>query len=123
MQDLIAKEVNEGISPERIVIGGFSQGGSLALYTALGTDVKVGGLLIMSSWMPLHKQFSSGVVSSFLFKHHVLLISLYLHRCKKYIYGKMGIHFHSDFGLNLSGSGERSLFFCCCCSFISIKVF
>ena len=63
VQDLIAKEVSEGIPPERIVIGGFSQGGSLALYTAFGTDTKIAGLLLLSSWMPLHKQFSSGTVS------------------------------------------------------------
>ncbi|KAK3787281.1 hypothetical protein RRG08_056002 [Elysia crispata] len=65
LQDLIAKEVSEGIPPERIVIGGFSQGGSLALYTAFGTDTKIAGLLLLSSWMPLHKQFSSGTIPKF----------------------------------------------------------
>ncbi|GFS25278.1 acyl-protein thioesterase 2 [Elysia marginata] len=65
LQDLIAKEVSEGIPPERIMIGGFSQGGSLALYTALGTDIKVAGLLVLSSWMPLHKQFATGTMPRF----------------------------------------------------------
>lgn len=65
LQELIAKEVSSGIPPERIVIGGFSQGGSVALYTALGTDTKVAGLLLLSSWMPMHKQFSVGSIPRF----------------------------------------------------------
>ena len=38
---IIAEEVKSGVPSERIMIGGFSQGGALAVYTALHTDHKV----------------------------------------------------------------------------------
>ena len=41
VNQLIADEVKSGIPAERIMIGGFSQGGALALYTALHTEHKV----------------------------------------------------------------------------------
>ncbi|KAH9491714.1 acyl-protein thioesterase [Bulinus truncatus] len=59
LQQLIAKEVSEGIPPERIIIGGFSQGGAVALYTAFGTDTKIGGVLALSTWLPMNKYFTN----------------------------------------------------------------
>ena len=47
VKHLIAREVAQGFSPDKIILGGFSQGGALALYTALGTDVTVGGVLAL----------------------------------------------------------------------------
>ena len=44
--------------------GGFSQGGALALYTALTTEKALGGILALSSWLPLNKSFP-GVCFSF----------------------------------------------------------
>ncbi|BFZ16942.1 hypothetical protein BsWGS_19981 [Bradybaena similaris] len=58
LQQLINKEVSEGIPAEKIVIGGFSQGGSLALYTAFASNIKVGGVLGLSTWLPLNKYFT-----------------------------------------------------------------
>ena len=37
--------------------GGFSQGGALALYTALTMEKTLGGILALSSWLPLYKEF------------------------------------------------------------------
>ena len=37
--------------------GGFSQGGALALYTALTMEKPLAGILALSSWLPLHKTF------------------------------------------------------------------
>lgn len=37
--------------------GGFSQGGGLALYTALTMEKSLAGILALSSWLPLHKSF------------------------------------------------------------------
>lgn len=54
---LIKKEVDAGIAPENIVIGGFSQGGALALYTGFSTKYKIGGIVALSCWLPLHKDF------------------------------------------------------------------
>ena len=39
VESLIKAEIDAGIAPKNIVIGGFSQGGALALYT--GKDLRV----------------------------------------------------------------------------------
>ena len=54
---LIEDEIKNGIEPSRIVLGGFSQGGALALYTTLTNKHKVGGVIALSCWLPLHKKF------------------------------------------------------------------
>ena len=41
VNSLVAEEVKAGIPSDRIMIGGFCQGGALALYTALNTENKV----------------------------------------------------------------------------------
>ncbi|VDD79668.1 unnamed protein product [Mesocestoides corti] len=52
---------DEGIPPNRIILGGFSQGGSVALYTALTSPSLhgLGGVFILSSWLPLAQQLTS----------------------------------------------------------------
>ena len=57
VESLIAEEISGGIAPERIILGGFSQGGALALYTALTSKQKIGGIVGLSCWLPLHKEF------------------------------------------------------------------
>lgn len=56
---IIEEEVNNGIDPSRIVLGGFSQGGALALYTGLTGKYKLAGVIALSCWLPLHKSFPS----------------------------------------------------------------
>jgi predicted esterase len=51
ISDLIAKEVESGIPADRIVVGGFSQGGHIALRTALQSKVKLAGCAAMSTWL------------------------------------------------------------------------
>jgi predicted esterase len=36
--------------------GGFSQGGALALYTAITSGKNLGGVAALSCWLPLNKQ-------------------------------------------------------------------
>ncbi|CAD5111286.1 DgyrCDS608 [Dimorphilus gyrociliatus] len=56
LAQLISDEEKRGIPRSRIVIGGFSQGGAVALYTAFTSGgSKLGGLLALSTWMPSHK--------------------------------------------------------------------
>jgi len=57
---IIEEEIEIGIPSERIVIGGFSQGGALAFYTALHTKYKLGGVTGLSCWIPLHNDVQSG---------------------------------------------------------------
>jgi len=56
VNSLITEEIQRGIPSERIVLGGFSQGGGLALYTALNTEHRLAGVVALSCYLPLHKQ-------------------------------------------------------------------
>lgn len=57
MLKLVDDEIKNGIPSERIIIGGFSQGGATALYTTLTSPHKFGGVLALSTWLPLHDRF------------------------------------------------------------------
>lgn len=61
---LIEAEEAAGIRPERILIGGFSQGGALALYSAFTYSKKLAGVVALSCWLPLHKQFPGYAVGN-----------------------------------------------------------
>ena len=58
VDQIIEEEVKAGVSADRIMIGGFSQGGALSLYTALHTQHRLAGVVALSCWFPLHKQIS-----------------------------------------------------------------
>ena len=45
---LIDEEINNGIDPSRIAIGGFSQGGALAIYTGLTGKHSASSLFIVA---------------------------------------------------------------------------
>jgi len=58
VQELIAEEEKKGIDRSRIVIGGFSQGGAVALFSAFTVSQKpVAGIVGLSTWLPMHKTF------------------------------------------------------------------
>ncbi|KAI0089251.1 Phospholipase/carboxylesterase [Irpex rosettiformis] len=59
LNQLITAEVDAGIPSERIVLGGFSQGAAMTLLTGLTSERKLGGLIIMSGWLPLGKKFKA----------------------------------------------------------------
>ncbi|XP_031222611.1 acyl-protein thioesterase 1 isoform X2 [Mastomys coucha] len=61
---LIDQEVKNGIPSNRIILGGFSQGGALSLYTALTTQQKLAGVTALSCWLPLRASFSQGPINS-----------------------------------------------------------
>lgn len=52
IQSLIADEVKAGIPAKRVIVCGFSQGGVMALMS-LREPVEVGGVLALSSYLPL----------------------------------------------------------------------
>lgn len=64
VHSLIEKEISEGIPSERIIVGGFSQGGALALRAALSFNKKLAGVVALSCWLPLHKEFSPSQVTA-----------------------------------------------------------
>jgi phospholipase/carboxylesterase len=51
--DLIAREQARGIASQHIVVAGFSQGGAVALHTALSFGQPLAGVLALSSYLPL----------------------------------------------------------------------
>jgi lysophospholipase II len=60
--DLVEKEIQSGIPSEKIFIGGFSQGGATALYTAMTSKHKFAGVIGLSCWLPLHTHFPERLV-------------------------------------------------------------
>ena len=55
LAEMVADEIKAGTPPGRICIGGFSQGGAVALRTALCEgflDQPVGGVVVLSGYMP-----------------------------------------------------------------------
>ena len=59
IESLIQAEIKRGIPSERIVIAGFSQGGAIALHTALRFPLKLGGVMALSTYLPLHSKLAS----------------------------------------------------------------
>ncbi|GIY58089.1 acyl-protein thioesterase 2 [Caerostris extrusa] len=59
---MIEEEEKRGIPSSRIVLGGFSQGGALALYSALLCPKPLAGVIALSCWLPLYKQFPYAAV-------------------------------------------------------------
>jgi len=51
--ELIEREKERGIPAARIVLAGFSQGGAVAIHTALRYPERLAGLIALSTWMPL----------------------------------------------------------------------
>ena len=61
---LIEHEMKNGIPANRIVLGRFSQGGALSLYTALTCSHPLAGTMALSCWLPLHRAFPQVSVST-----------------------------------------------------------
>lgn len=53
IEKLIAQERQRGIAAKNIFLAGFSQGGAVALYTGLRHQEALGGILALSSYLPL----------------------------------------------------------------------
>jgi len=50
---LIEEQVGNGIATDRILLAGFSQGGAIALFSALRYQQQLAGVMVLSSYMPL----------------------------------------------------------------------
>lgn len=53
IQELIDREVTRGVSPNRIVLAGFSQGAGMALHCGLRQEQPLAGLMILSGYLVL----------------------------------------------------------------------
>lgn len=54
VRHLIQTQLDTGIVARRIVIAGFSQGGAIALQTALRYPQRLAGVMALSTYLPLH---------------------------------------------------------------------
>lgn len=60
LNSLIATELSSTeVKENRIVLGGFSQGGAMSLLTGLMSEKKPAGVAVMSGWLPLKEKFHS----------------------------------------------------------------
>ncbi|ETW09036.1 hypothetical protein H310_01504 [Aphanomyces invadans] len=59
VQDAIARFGASGIPSDRIVVGGFSQGALLAVYTGLQIDTPLAGVVGLSGWLPSESYLTS----------------------------------------------------------------
>jgi len=59
IEALIAQEVARGIAPDHIFLAGFSQGGAIALHTALRQADPLAGVLTLSTYLPLSDKVSA----------------------------------------------------------------
>lgn len=53
LRGLMEREIRRGIAPARLVLAGFSQGGAIALHTALRYPERLAGVLALSTYLPL----------------------------------------------------------------------
>ena len=61
LEGLIRRERDRGIAGDRIVVAGFSQGGAIASHTALRYPERLGGLMALSTYVPLHSTLEGEV--------------------------------------------------------------
>lgn len=59
IENLVMHEVRTGTPPTRIALVGFSQGGALAMMTALTTLQELAGVASLSGWIPQQSRQAS----------------------------------------------------------------
>jgi phospholipase/carboxylesterase len=64
LERLIERERQRGSDYSRIVVAGFSQGGAIALHTALRFRKRLAGLIALSTWLPLAQAFREEVAAA-----------------------------------------------------------
>ena len=60
VEALLAREGERGIPPSRVILAGFSQGGAIALSTALLRSEPLAGIFALSTYLPLAAQAEDG---------------------------------------------------------------
>ncbi|RDL40986.1 uncharacterized protein BP5553_00965 [Venustampulla echinocandica] len=58
---LIKAEIDAGVPSERIVLGGFSQGGAMSIFSGITAPTKLGGIFGLSCYLLLHNKIKDFV--------------------------------------------------------------
>ena len=61
LHGLIDKEIAAGIPSDRIVLGGFSQGGAMAIFSGITASKKLGGIVGLSCYLLMHDKFLQSI--------------------------------------------------------------
>jgi phospholipase/carboxylesterase len=56
IRQIIHEQLATGLQPHQLYLAGFSQGGAMALFTGLRTKERLGGILALSSGIPLYSE-------------------------------------------------------------------
>lgn len=59
IDEVVAREVDRGVDPGRIVLAGFSQGGAMALFAGLRQHESLAGLICLSGYLLLDEELES----------------------------------------------------------------
>jgi phospholipase/carboxylesterase len=59
LDELIARETERGVPSERVILAGFSQGGAIVLAGGVRHAAKLGGIIALSTYLPLDKSTAS----------------------------------------------------------------
>jgi predicted esterase len=69
VNQLISAEVDSGIEPGRIVVGGFSQGAAMSILTGLTSERKLAGVVALSGWVALRNKLEAVSEPTCLFRN------------------------------------------------------
>ena len=58
---IVQSEIDKGIPPSKIIIGGFSQGGAAAIHYSLRSPHSFAGAIALSSWLPLRGDYPAAL--------------------------------------------------------------
>lgn len=64
LNGLIVREIERGVAASNIIAAGFSQGGAIALHAALRYPERLGGLMALSTYLPLPDAFEAEVAEN-----------------------------------------------------------
>lgn len=53
IREIYEEQINQGLSKGKVFFAGFSQGGAIALYTALNLAKPIGGVIALSAYLPM----------------------------------------------------------------------
>lgn len=62
---LVKEQVEKGIKPSRIVLGGFSQGGAMSVFSAVTSKEKLGGVFGLSCYLLLSDRIKNHIPENF----------------------------------------------------------
>ena len=63
-QDYLEREIAAGVPRGRVVLAGFSQGGAIALHAGLRQPAPLGGVLALSTYLPIHQTVMAELTSA-----------------------------------------------------------